>query len=102
MSERSHYPAGVPCWTSLMARDAAAARGFYEELFGWTTHAPESDGSYAVARLRGRDVAGIGTMPESAGDVPAAWVTDVRVDDLRPGSRSTRPSSAGSGSPSGR
>jgi predicted enzyme related to lactoylglutathione lyase len=82
MSERDHYPAGVPCWTSALQRDVTAARGFYEGLFGWTTHAPEDDDSYAVARLRGRDVAGIGTMPESAGDAPAAWVTEVRVDDV--------------------
>ena len=35
---------------------------------------------YALGRLRGRDVAAIGTMPGP--DTPAAWVTEVRTDDL--------------------
>ena len=35
---------------------------------------------YALGRLRGRDVAAIGTMPVP--DAPPAWVMEVRVDDL--------------------
>jgi predicted enzyme related to lactoylglutathione lyase len=86
MSERAQYPAGVPCWITNLQRDVPAARAFYEHLLGWDTVGPEgvpdSEATYAVGRLRGRDVAGIGTMPESAGDGPAAWVTEVRVDDV--------------------
>lgn len=86
MSERDQYPAGVPCWITNLQRDVPAARRFYEQLFGWTTVGPEGvaddAASYAIGRLRGRDVAGIGTMPESAGDAPAAWITEVCVDDL--------------------
>jgi predicted enzyme related to lactoylglutathione lyase len=86
MSERDSYPAGVPCWISNLQRDVPAARDFYEQLLGWTTAGPDGvpreDATYAVGRIRGRDVAGIGTMPAEAGDLPATWVTEVRVDDL--------------------
>jgi predicted enzyme related to lactoylglutathione lyase len=40
------------------------------------------DATYAVGRIRDRDVAGIGCMPASAGDRPATWMTEVRVDDV--------------------
>src|ERR687886_2594465 len=86
MSERDTYPAGVPCWISNLQRDVPAARRFYEGIFGWTTAGPDGvpdhEADYAVGRLRGRDVAGIGALPESAGDMAPAWVTEVRVDDL--------------------
>jgi uncharacterized protein len=86
MSERDHYPAGVPCWISNLQRDVPAARRFYERLLGWETAGPDGvpddEATYAVGRLRGRDVAGIGTIPETAADMAAAWVTEVRVDDL--------------------
>jgi len=86
MSERDHYPAGVPCRVTGLQRDVPAARNFYEQLFGWQTVGPPGvapeEASYAIGRLRGRDVAGIGTMPVSAGDMPATWMTEIRVDDL--------------------
>jgi predicted enzyme related to lactoylglutathione lyase len=81
MSERDTYPHGVPCWVANLQRDPMAAVAFYEGLMGWE---PVVHEGWAVGRLRGRDVAGIGTMPESAGDAPAAWTTHVRVDELAP------------------
>jgi uncharacterized protein len=81
MSERDTYPAGVPCWVTNLQHDVPAATAFYEELFGWETESgPEDEVPYALGRLRGRDVAGIGTMPEP--DATPAWVMEVRVDDL--------------------
>lgn len=78
MSERSEYPAGVPCWVTNVVRDLPAARAFYENLFGWTTEGDSADdASYAVARLRGRDVAGLAADAESRG-----WSTEIAVDDL--------------------
>jgi predicted enzyme related to lactoylglutathione lyase len=71
MSERSEYPAGVPCWVQTLQPDPDAARGFYKALLGWGFGA---DGS--VAQLRGRDVAGIDMLP--AGGAPA-WITYIRV-----------------------
>jgi uncharacterized protein len=84
MSERDSYPAGVPCWVSTLHHDIPAARAFYEGVFGWETVGPEgvpaSEATYAVARLRGREVAAIGTHPVA--DAAATWMTEVRTDDL--------------------
>jgi predicted enzyme related to lactoylglutathione lyase len=38
-------------------------------------------GEYYVARLRGRDVAGVGSVPPGAADAEAVWNTYVAVDD---------------------
>jgi hypothetical protein len=81
MSERDTYPTGVPCWVTNLQHDVPAAAAFYAELFGWEMEAgPDDVAPYALGRLRGRDVAGIGTMPTP--DAPPAWVMEVRVDDL--------------------
>jgi hypothetical protein len=82
MSERNDYPAGVPCWVEALVPDPAAAREFYSAIFEWEFTGPgrmpgEPSSEYFVARLRGRDVAGIGLLPQGA---PApAWTTHVRV-----------------------
>jgi predicted enzyme related to lactoylglutathione lyase len=73
MSEREEYPAGVPCWVDVLAPEPEALLGFYRGLFGWEFSGP-GPGNYFVARLHGRDVAGIG----QAQAVPA-WNTYVRV-----------------------
>jgi predicted enzyme related to lactoylglutathione lyase len=81
MSERDRYPAGVPCWVTNLQHDVPAARDFYGEIFGWEMESGPADlAPYALARLRGRDVAAIGTLP--APDMSAAWVMEVRTDDL--------------------
>lgn len=81
MSERDTYPAGVPCWVTNLQHDVPAAAAFYEALFGWETErGPEDVAPYALGRLRGRDVAGIGSMPDGA--AAPAWVTEIRTDDL--------------------
>ena len=81
MSERDSYPAGVPCWVTNLQHDVPAARDFYAELFGWEMETgPDDLAPYALGRLRGRDVAAIGTMPGP--DTAPAWVMEVRTDDL--------------------
>ena len=82
MSERDEYPAGVPCWVDTRRADLGPAAAFYGGLFGWEfeDRAPEgAPGRYLVARLGGRDVAGLGEATN--GDAgPAAWTTFVHVD----------------------
>lgn len=79
MSERSSYPHGVPNWVTCLAADLDEATAFYRRVFGWTF---EQDSGYALARLRGKEVAGIGPAAEAGADVPPAWITEVRVDDV--------------------
>ena len=62
VSTRDTYPPGVPCWVETLQPDPAAAHAFYRELFGWEmAGSPE----YTVARLGGRDVAGIAPLDGS-------------------------------------
>src|ERR1700750_291883 len=78
MSRRDDYEPGVPCWVDTLQPDPEAAMAFYGALFGWEHVRPGPMG-YAVARLRGRDVAGVGAEPP-AGPPPApAWNTYVSV-----------------------
>ena len=82
MSERDGFPEGVPSWVDTLQPDLDAATAFYGGLFGWEFEGPgempgHPPGRYLVARLRGRDVAGIGTSPSP--DDPAGWNTYVTV-----------------------
>ena len=77
MSERDHYPQGVPCWVATIQPDPKAAAAFYGELFGWEYE----DGEILIARLRGRDVAAVTPLPPDLDPPPpAAWITDICVD----------------------
>jgi len=60
-------------WVDLGTKDAAAARDFYGTLFGWDVQVnPDPQyGGYALAKLDGRDAAGIG--PTQSPDQPSAW-----------------------------
>ncbi|MBV8990745.1 MAG: VOC family protein [Solirubrobacterales bacterium] len=85
MSERSEYPPGVPCWIETLVADPEATMGFYSELFGWDFAGPgampgDPPGSYSVARLRDRDVAGIGSRPQAS--MPPAWTTYISVANV--------------------
>jgi predicted enzyme related to lactoylglutathione lyase len=75
MSERDSYPAGVPCWVDNLVPDPRAATEFYGELFGWEFDGP-GPGDYYVAKVRGRDVAGVGQTPPG---VSPGWNTYVSV-----------------------
>jgi predicted enzyme related to lactoylglutathione lyase len=82
MLERDGYLPGVPCWVDTSQPDPEAATAFYGGLFGWEFEdlmPPDSPGKYFVARLRGGDVAAVGSQPEGAPPM-AMWNTYVWVD----------------------
>jgi uncharacterized protein len=83
MSTRDVYEPGVPCWVETIQPDMAAAATFYGTLFGWepvSSGVTRGETEYVVARLRGRDVAGIVPMPPMVSPPPQpGWVTHVRV-----------------------
>ena len=83
MAERDGYIPGVPCWVDTSQPDPEAAAEFYRGLFGWEIEdvmPPGSDGRYLMARIRGGDVAAIGSTPEGAPPM-ATWNTYIWVDD---------------------
>ena len=82
MPERHEYLPGVPCWIDTRQPDPDAAASFYSGLFGWDVAdvmPPDSPGKYLIGRIRGGDVAGIGSQPEGAPPM-ATWNTYIRVD----------------------
>jgi predicted enzyme related to lactoylglutathione lyase len=82
MRERDGYIAGVPCWVDTSQPDPAAAVDFYSGIFGWEFEdvmPPGSEGFYFIGRLRGGDVAAVGSIPEGAPQM-ATWNTYVWVD----------------------
>jgi uncharacterized protein len=82
MPDRDGYIPGVPCWVDTSQPDPDAAAEFYGGLFGWDiedTMPAGSPGKYLMARIRGRDAAAIGSVPEGA--PPAArWNTYIQVE----------------------
>jgi predicted enzyme related to lactoylglutathione lyase len=82
MLERDGYLPGVPCWVDTSQPDPEAAVAFYGGLFGWEfddAMPPDSAGKYFIARLRGGDVAAVGSAPEGAPRM-AVWNTYVWVE----------------------
>ena len=87
MSTRDDYEPGVPCWVDALLPDPDAAMAFYAGLFGWEFEGPgdmpgDPPGRYYVGRLRGRDVAGVGSQPAGS---PPSWNTYVSVAERRRG-----------------
>lgn len=78
MSERDEYQPGVPCWVDNLVPDPGTAMAFYAELFGWEFDGP-GPGDYYVARVRGRDVAGVAQAPPG---VSPGWNTYVSVSSV--------------------
>jgi uncharacterized protein len=82
MPERDGYLPGIPCWIDTSQPDPDAAVGFYSGLFGWEFEdvmPPGSEGKYFIARIRGGDVAAVGSIPDGAPPM-AMWNTYVWVE----------------------
>jgi uncharacterized protein len=82
MPERNGYIPGVPCWVDTSQPDPEAAVDFYRGLFGWEFEdvmPPGSEAKYFTARLRGGEVAAVGSIPEQAPQM-ATWNTYVWVE----------------------
>jgi uncharacterized protein len=75
VTRETPWPDGTPCWVDLGAGDIPKAVGFYSGQFGWAAAqgGPEV-GGYSMARLDGRNVAGIGPLMGPPG-TPGAWTT---------------------------
>jgi predicted enzyme related to lactoylglutathione lyase len=71
-------------WNELMTRDVEQAKKFYGGTVGWTFDAmPMPDGTYWVAKMGDKPVAGIFPMSgPDFDDVPENWMSYLAVDDI--------------------
>jgi predicted enzyme related to lactoylglutathione lyase len=81
MTHRDHAPIGAPTWVDLYTSDAAEAKAFYSELFGWTVEegGPEF-GGYATFHLDGAPVGGC--MQHQGEGEPEQWSIYLASDDV--------------------
>jgi len=82
MPERDGYMPGVPCWIDTSQPDPDSALAFYGGLFGWEFEdvmPGDPAGKYFIGRIRGGDVAAVGSIPEGLPPV-AMWNTYVSVE----------------------
>jgi predicted enzyme related to lactoylglutathione lyase len=70
-----------PVWVDLSSSDPGASRDFYSKLFGWKVEVnPDPQyGGYAMAKVGGQDVAGIG--PKMSPEAPTAWSIYIGTPD---------------------
>ena len=71
-----------PAWIDLSTTDAAAARTFYEQLFGWKVDvSPDPQyGGYGMAERDNIGIAGIG--PKMDPSAPTIWSLYIGTDDV--------------------
>jgi predicted enzyme related to lactoylglutathione lyase len=82
MAQAATRTINQPAWVDLASGDAAASREFYANLFGWDVQVnPDPQyGGYALAKIGGRDAAGIG--PKMDPNAPTAWSLYIGTDDI--------------------
>ncbi len=82
MTEMTGYQPGSFCWADLASTDAAAAKAFYAELFGWTpSDQPAGEGVYTLFSRDGRATCGLFQMNHEMLEqgIPPHWQSYVSV-----------------------
>jgi predicted enzyme related to lactoylglutathione lyase len=86
MSERKEYAPGTPSWLDLSTTDRAAAKDFYNALFGWSYDDMEAGpgATYTMAQKEGHPVAGMADLMKEQADmgIPPHWQSYVTVADV--------------------
>ena len=79
MSEAMTHAPGTFCWVELGTSDAAAAKKFYTNLFGWDAQdMPAGEWTYTMLKRGGKDVGGLYQFgPEQK--MPTNWTSYVAV-----------------------
>lgn len=84
MVEKQSYKHGAFSWVDLTTTDQAAAKSFYQELFGWNAEdMPVAEGVfYTMFSINGKNVAALSEMQQEMKDqgVPPHWNSYITVD----------------------
>lgn len=83
MTTRDEPAVGQFCWLDLAASDAALAKVFYRQLFGWTaTEHHANGGVFTRLCLLDRDIGSLYQMEAKlAAKLASHWTPYVRVED---------------------
>jgi hypothetical protein len=75
---------GTFVWNELLTRDLEGAKTFFASVVGWTFRSmPLENGTYWIAEIEGKPVAGLMEMPETLPPtVPPHWFAYLQVDDV--------------------
>jgi predicted enzyme related to lactoylglutathione lyase len=73
---------GSFCWNELSTRDAAGAKSFYAELFGWNYKESKDGMPYTEIGPADRPFGGIFQLPDEMANTPPFWMPYVAVDDV--------------------
>ena len=73
---------GAFSWNELVTTDLAGAKAFYADLFNWQLEDVDNSMPYTLAKIDGKDAAGLMTIPPEAAGMPAMWGGYVTVDDV--------------------
>jgi predicted enzyme related to lactoylglutathione lyase len=80
MAKIESYAPGSFCWAELATTDAAAAKQFYGDMFGWTAlDHPMPQGVYTIFQSGGDDAAAVYQAPPG---VPTHWGVYFAVADV--------------------
>jgi uncharacterized protein len=80
MAKIESYAPGSFCWAELATTDAAAAKQFYGDMFGWTSvDYPMPAGVYTMFQYDGNDT---GAVYQAPPDVPTNWGVYFSVTDV--------------------
>jgi predicted enzyme related to lactoylglutathione lyase len=74
---------GTMNWSECQTKDPAAARAFYEQVFGYEVEEAQMGGPdpYILLKLNGEPAAGLIKIGADWGDVPSNWSVVFEVDD---------------------
>lgn len=85
MVEKHEYLPGTFSWIDLSTTDQAAAKEFYQELFGWDAEdvPVEENVSYTMFSRKGKNVAGLSQMSEEMkAQAPPHWNSYITVENV--------------------
>ncbi len=85
MAKIETYAPGSFCWAALAASDAAAAKRFYGDMFGWSSvDHPMPNGVYTIFQSGGNDAGAVYQAPPG---IPTHWAVYFSVRDVQSSSR---------------
>lgn len=70
-------------WNELMTTDIAAAKKFYNKMFGWEMSDEQTpEMTYTMLKTGDKEVGGMMAIPAEAKGMPASWGAYVTVDNV--------------------